>query len=131
MMLLLPLEVARAFPPAVRLYAIAGLEINLRGLAFRNVGQQHLMADNVRVLAIQGEIVNVSSRELAIPVLHFTLRDANRAAIYEWSLTPATRPIKAGEVSTFLTRLASPSPAAEVVEIRFAGAGDSGTNPRP
>ena len=120
-MLLLPQQVARAFPPALRLYAIAGLDINLRGLEFRNVGQQHLFADKVRVLAIQGEIVNVSGREQHIPVIQFTLRDWRKAAIYEWSLKPATRPIKAGEVSTFLTRLASPPEAAEAVEIRFAG----------
>jgi predicted Zn finger-like uncharacterized protein len=126
---LLPQQVARAFPPAMRLYAIAGLDINPRGLEFRNVGQQHLLTDNVRVLAIQGEIVNVSGRELHIPVIQFTLRDSRKAAIYEWSLNPATRPVKAGEVSTFVTRLASPPGAAEAVEIRFAGAGDSGTNP--
>ncbi|MDP9137283.1 MAG: DUF3426 domain-containing protein [Pseudomonadota bacterium] len=128
-MLLLPQQVARAFPPVLRLYAGAGLDINLRGLEFRNVGQQHLFNDNVRVLAIQGEIVNVSGREQHIPVLRFTLRDANKAAIYEWSLNPATRRIQAGEASTFLTRLASPPEAATGVEIRFAGAGDSGTTP--
>ena len=97
-MLLLPQQVARAFPPAMRLYAIAGLDINLRGLEFRNVGQQHLIADNVRVLAIQGEIVNVSGGDRHIPVIQFTLRDARKAAIYEWTLNPATRPIRAGEV---------------------------------
>ena len=128
-MLLLPQQVARAFPPAIRLYAIAGLDINLRGLEFRNVGQQHLFTDNVRVLAIQGEIVNVSGSDRHIPVIQFTLRDSRKAAIYEWKLNPATRPIRAGESSTFLTRLASPPEAAEGVEIRFAAAGDSGTTP--
>jgi predicted Zn finger-like uncharacterized protein len=127
-MFLLPQQVARAFPPALRLYSIAGLDINLRGLEFRNVGQKHLITDNVRVLAIQGEIVNVSGRERKIPVIRFMLRDQRKEAVYEWSLNPATRPIKAGEVSTFLTRLASPPAAAEAVEIRFAGEEDSGTN---
>jgi predicted Zn finger-like uncharacterized protein len=126
-LLLLPHQVARAFPPALRLYAVAGLDINPRGLEFRNVGQQHLLTDNVRVLAIQGEIVNISGREQPIPMIRFTLRDSQGAAIYEWSLKAVSRPIKAEEVSSFLTRVASPPENAEAIEIRFAEPQDSGT----
>jgi hypothetical protein len=126
-LLLMPHHVARAFPPALRLYSAAGLDINPRGLEFRNVGQQHLRTDNVRVLAVQGEIVNVSGRELPIPPIRFTLRDSRKRPIYEWSLKPATRPIKDGEVSSFLTRVASPPETAEAIEIRFAATKDSGT----
>jgi hypothetical protein len=126
--LALPNEVARAFPPAQLLYAKAGIAVNALGLEFRNVGQQHSMVDGVRVLAIQGEIVNVANRELSIPVIAFTLKDEKMTAVYDWRLTATTRPVKPGEVSTFVTRVASPPVTARHVEIRFAPHGETGSN---
>ena len=115
----LPQQVAEAFPPASRIYALAGLDINARGLEFRNVGQKHMLADGTRVLAIQGEIVNVGSREQRIPTLKFILRDGAHQPVYDWTLNSSTRPIKPGETSTFVTRVASPPEPATEIEIRF------------
>jgi hypothetical protein len=126
--LALPNEVARAFPPAQLLYAKAGIPVNALGLEFRNVGQQHSMVDGVRVLAIQGEIVNVANRELSIPVITFTLKNEKMMPVYDWRLTATTRPVKPGEVSTFVTRVASPPEMARQVEIRFAPHGETGSN---
>ena len=126
--LVMPNEVARAFPPAQLLYARAGIAVNAHGLEFRNVGQQHSMIEGVRVLAIQGEIVNVGKRERAIPVIEFTLKDDKAMTVYDWRLTATTRPVKPGEVSTFVTRIASPPVTARHVEIRFAPPGETGSN---
>jgi len=126
--LALPNEVARAFPPAQLLYARAGIPVNALGLEFRNVGQQHSMVDGIRVLAIQGEIVNVANRELSIPVIAFTLKDEKMTPVYDWRLTATTRPVKPGEVSSFVTRVASPPVTARHVEIRFAPHGETGSN---
>ena len=60
--------------------------------------------EGVRVLAIQGEIVNVGNRELSIPVVAFTLEDEKMMPVYDWRLVATTRPVKPGEVSTFVTR---------------------------
>jgi hypothetical protein len=124
----LPNEVARAFPPAQLLYAKAGIAVNAHGLEFRNVGQQHSMIEGVKVLAIQGEIVNVGKREQSIPVIAFTLKDEKAMPVYDWRLTATTRPVKPGEVSTFVTRIASPPERARHVEIRFAPHGETGSN---
>jgi hypothetical protein len=127
----MPQEVARAFPPSRMIYSLAGLDINISELAFRHVGQQHRIIDGVRVLAIQGEIVNVGQRERKIPPLAFYLQDDRLKAIYDWRLSTATRPIKPGEVSSFVTRLASPPDQARHIEIRFARPGETGSNARP
>ena len=42
---LMPDVTVRLFPPAARLYEKAGLKVNLRGLEFRHVGQQHRIID--------------------------------------------------------------------------------------
>jgi predicted Zn finger-like uncharacterized protein len=127
---LLPETTVGIFPPAAHLYAMAGMEINARGLEFRNVGQQHRMIDGVRVLAIQGEIVNISSSQRRIPTLAFQLTDEQQRPVYEWQLNSTTRPIEPGEVSSFVTRIASPPESARGVEIRFASHGVSGSNAR-
>jgi hypothetical protein len=126
--MLLPKEVARALPPTRKLYSLAGVHINVSGLEFRNVGQLHRMVDGVRVLAIQGEIVNVDGRTRQIPSLSFTLKDEHLKTVYEWRLESATRPIKPGEVSTFVTRVASPPETAQQIEIRFARDLETGSN---
>jgi hypothetical protein len=129
--LMLPQEVAQAFPPARMIYSLAGLEINVSGLEFRQVGQQHSLVDGVRVLTIQGEIVNVGKRERKIPPLAFFLKDDRLKPVYDWRLTATTQPIGRGEVSTFLTRIASPPDAARHIEIRFAPQEETGSNAGP
>jgi predicted Zn finger-like uncharacterized protein len=128
---LMPDATMRLFPPSARLYAIAGAEINLRGLEFRNVGQQHRTIDGVRVLAIQGEIVNRSGRSRKIPTLVFHLKDERQQQVYAWELNSTTRPIEPGEASSFVTRIASPPENAREVEIGFASQGLSGSNAGP
>jgi predicted Zn finger-like uncharacterized protein len=125
---LLPEATMRIFPPAARLYAMAGAEVNLRGLAFRNVGQKRLVVDGVRVLAIQGEIVNTSGAERKIPTLVFHLKDERQRQVYAWELNSTTRPIEPGEALSFVTRIASPPENAREVEIGFASHGLSGSN---
>ena len=125
---LMPQEVARAFPPAQMIYSIAGVEINVSGLEFRNVGQQHRIINGVPVLAIQGEIVNVGKSERKIPPLAFYLKDNMLKPVYDWRLVATTRPIQPSEVSTFVTRVASPPESARHLEIRFAPRGETGSN---
>jgi hypothetical protein len=123
-----PERVASAFPHTQLIYSMAGIEVNRTGLEFKNVGQQHSVVDGVRVLAIQGEIINVGRGERSIPELLFTLKDAKMAPVYQWRLTATTRPAKPQEVSTFVTRVASPPDTARHVEIRFAPNGETGSN---
>jgi hypothetical protein len=125
---LAPSELAFYFPPARAIYSELGIEINVAGLEFRNVGQQHSMVDGVRVLAIQGEIVNVGKRERKIPPLAFFLKDDRQKPVYDWRLTSAARPVRPGEVSAFVTRIASPPEAARHIEIRFARTDETGSN---
>jgi predicted Zn finger-like uncharacterized protein len=129
--LIMPNEIARAVPPARMIYSIAGLDVNVLGLEFRNVGQQRSVINGVQVLAVQGEIVNTARGERTIPRLAFYLKDREQRAVYDWRLDSAARPIRPGETSTFLTRVASPPEVAKYIEIRFAPDGETGSNATP
>lgn len=123
-----PSEMARFLPPTRAIYAELGMDVNVTGLEFRNVGQQHSVVDGVRVLAIQGEIVNIGKRERRIPALAFTLKDERLRPVYDWRLRATAQAVGPGEVSAFITRIASPPETARHIEIRFAPTSETGSN---
>ena len=120
-----PELVVRALPGSIVLYDKAGIEVNIPGFKITNVTHQYLMAGGTRVLAIRGDIVNISGTEKTVPSLRFALRDKNRREVYNWALkTVARRPLKPGLSTSFLTRIAEPPKLADDFQIRFALKGE-------
>ena len=70
--------VVRAAPAAARLYEKAGIKVNIYGLELRRVQQEHVIVDGISVLAIKGEIVNVSDVDRKIPALALRPRKPGR-----------------------------------------------------
>jgi hypothetical protein len=113
----------------VRLFSGLGMNVNIYGLELRRVEQQHVIVEGTRVISIKGEIVNVSDHDRKVPSLRFTLQNNAQGAVYAWTLDSGIRPLRPGEMTTFTTRVASPPPMAENVQIRFAHADEIGVNP--
>jgi hypothetical protein len=105
--------------------------VNIYGLEIRQVDLQHLIVDGRRVIAVKGEVANVSSSVRKIPWLRFGLRSIDNAEVYHWTLDTEVRPLNPGESTSFVTRLASPPEAARNLEIRFARADEIGSNNPP
>ncbi len=121
-----PETIVRALPGSIAVYDKIGINVNIHGFTFANISHQYLMANGTRVLAIRGEIINVSSSEKTVPSLHFTLRDKSRKAVYNWSLNGISRrPLRPGTATGFLTRVAEPPKLADDFQIRFAQAGET------
>jgi hypothetical protein len=118
-------------PAAIAFYDWIGREVNIYGLELRKVELQHLLVGDQRVIAIKGELLNVSGTERKIPWLRFELRDGGNQEVYQWQLNTESRPLRPGEAKSFVTRIASPPQAAETVEIRFARADEMGSNTVP
>lgn len=138
-LLLSPLAIATAFPAAVvslapatiAVYQRAGWDINVYGLDVRRVEMQHMIVDGTRVLAVKGEIANISGTERKIPSLRFGLRAGNGTEVYQWTLDSGARPLQPGESTNFVTRVASPPETAKNIEIRFAHADEIGSIAAP
>jgi predicted Zn finger-like uncharacterized protein len=126
--LLNPEITVRLFPASMELFDGLGMAVNIYGLELRRIEQQHVIAEGTRVISIKGEIVNVSDRDHKVPSLRFTLQNNARDVVYAWTLDSGIRPLRPGEMTTFTTRVASPPPAAENVQIRFAHADEIGVN---
>jgi hypothetical protein len=128
---LFPDYVVSAAPASVKAYQAIGRDINIYGLDLRRIELQHLIDGGTRVLAIRGEIANISGRERKIPWLRFGLRSGEGTEVYDWTLDSGARPLKPGEITTFVTRVASPPETARNIEIRFAHADEIGLKAAP
>jgi hypothetical protein len=113
----------------MRFFDYAGVKVNIYGLEVRRIEQQHVIVDGTRVISIRGEIINVSDSDRKVPSLRFTLQNNVNGEVYAWTLDSGIRPLRPGEMTTFTTRVASPPPQAENVQIRFAHADEIGVNP--
>lgn len=126
-----PEQIVAAIPASIRLYDLLGQDVNIYGLEIRQVDVQHLLVDGRSVIAIKGELANVTNTVRKIPWLRFGLRSADGTEVYHWTLDTEVRPLKAAESTSFVTRLASPPEAARNLEIRFARADEIGSNTTP
>lgn len=122
-----PATVVTIAPATAAAYRALGWEVNVYGLDLRRVEMQHMIVDGTRVLAIKGEIANISGGERKIPWLRFGLRTGSGPEVYSWTLDSGARPLKPGEITGFVTRVASPPETAKNVEIRFAHAQEIGS----
>ena len=120
-----PEPVVRALPGSIMIYDKVGIPVNIPGFKFANISHQYLLAGGTRVLAIRGEIINMTSKAKTVPSLRFALRNKKGREVYHWSLNGVSRrPLKPGASARFLTRIAEPPKYADDFQIRFALSGE-------
>jgi predicted Zn finger-like uncharacterized protein len=112
-------EVVRLLPQTATFYRMAGLEVNLRGLTFKDVKLTTETVEGKPVLVIEGVIVGESKKPVELPRLRFSVRDAQGAEIYAWNAVLEQPVLKPGERAWFKSRLASPPPEGRNIDVRF------------
>ena len=117
--------IVELWPGVAPLYEVVGLPVETEGIALIDVAYQHEVEDGQPVLSVTGKIVNVSDRELPVPVIRVMLSDEAQHEIYHWMFDTGVQSLKPGAESQFVTRLSSPPPEARNLNIRFAEAGET------
>jgi predicted Zn finger-like uncharacterized protein len=112
-------EIVRLLPQAATFYTLVGLDVNLRGLAFKDVKITNETVEGKPVLVIEGMIVGKTKKPVELPRLRFSVRDAQGAEIYAWNAVLDQPVLKPGERAYFKSRLASPPPEGRNIDIRF------------
>jgi predicted Zn finger-like uncharacterized protein len=112
-------DMVRLMPQTAAFYKLVGLEVNLRGLKFRDVKVTSEMVEGKPVLVIEGAITDESSKPVELPRLRFSVRDAQGAEIYAWNAVLEQSVLQPGEKATFKSRLASPPPEGRNIDVRF------------
>jgi predicted Zn finger-like uncharacterized protein len=112
-------DVVRLLPQTASFYKMVGLDVNLRGLLFKDVKITSETVDGKPVLVIEGVIVGESRKPVELPRLRFSVRDAQGAEIYAWNAVLEQPVLKPGERAWFKSRLASPPPEGRNIDVRF------------
>ena len=113
-------HIASIWPQSAGVYNGLGLPVNASGLDFHKVDYHRDTEDGQVVLAVSGEIVNTSSRQLPVPqTVRVTLSGADKRELYHWTFKPSVTVLAPGQSAPFLTRLASPPSAARNLEVSF------------
>lgn len=112
--------IARLWPESSHLYGVLGLPVNLTGIDIRDVGFRQEVQGGVPVLSVTGKLVNVSSRNQAIPHLRVVLLDDSRRELYRWTFDPGVQSLSPGTEQDFGTTLSSPPPDAQNVDVSIA-----------
>jgi predicted Zn finger-like uncharacterized protein len=112
-------DVVRLLPQTATFYKLVGLEVNLRGLMFKDVKITTETVEGKPVLVIEGVITGETRKAVELPRLRFSVRDAQGAEIYAWNTVLEQPVLKPGERAWFKSRLASPPPEGRHIDIRF------------
>jgi predicted Zn finger-like uncharacterized protein len=112
-------DVVRLLPQTATFYKMVGLEVNLRGLMFKDVKITTETVEGKPVLVIEGAIIGEASKPVELPRLRFSVRDAQGAEIYAWNAVLQQPVLKPGEKAWFKSRLASPPPEGRNIDVRF------------
>jgi len=112
-------DVVRLLPQTAPFYKLAGLEVNLRGLVFKDVKITSESVEGKPVLVIEGVIIGEARKPVELPRLRFSVRDAQGAEIYAWNAVLEQAVLKPGEKAWFKSRLGSPPPEGRNIDVRF------------
>ena len=112
-------DVVRLMPQTAMFYKMVGLDVNMRGLVFKDVKVTTETVEGKPVLVIEGVIVGQVRQPVELPRLRFSVRDAQGAEIYAWNAVLEQPVLKPGEKAWFKSRLASPPPEGRNIDVRF------------
>jgi predicted Zn finger-like uncharacterized protein len=112
-------DVVRLLPQTGNFYKMVGLNVNLRGVAFKDVKVTTETVEGKPVLVIEGVIVGETKKTVDLPRLRFSVRDAQGAEIYAWNSVLEQTTLKPGEHASFKSRLASPPTEGKSIDVRF------------
>lgn len=117
-------EIADLWPATTKVYTAIDEPMNLRGLEFRQVAYERQTENGLPVLAVKGQVVNVSGERRVPPRLRVGLLDGEQHELYHWTFALAEKSLDPKQVASFTTRLSSPPPGARDIELRFVLKGE-------
>lgn len=118
-------RIADWWPPAARIFAMAGLPVADAGLGLelRKVTPSRDIENGLPALVIDGEVANVSTLAHAVPKLKVILRDSGDHDLQDFTFAAPAETLLPGQSVPFHTSIAQPAEAATDVVVTFAGAG--------
>jgi len=115
--------IAGAWPQSASLYAAIGMKVNASGIDITDVQSQHTMQGGQPVLAVEGKLVNLTARDVAVPQMSVRLTDDDQHELDRWTFSANTTVLKPRQSIAFSTRRTNPPEDARHLEVSFVEAG--------
>lgn len=112
-------DVVRIWPQTASAYAAVGLDTTARGLVFERLVAERSFENGEPVLQISATVRNVTGRELPVPYVRVSLRDAGRGEVFGWTVALEADSLAGHGSTRFTTRVARPPLDAQDMELRF------------
>lgn len=94
-----------------------GLPDEVAALEFTSIRSETVHLSNGSTLIVEGEIVNRSAADIALPAIRITLRSPSGDPVSTWLVEPAVAGLGPGKSIGFRSALASPPPDAAQVTL--------------
>lgn len=114
-----PESIVRLWPASASLYNALGMPVNTRGFKIIATHTQE-MNNTVPVIAIKGQIINETDRDMPVPKVRLAVRDQAGKELYHWTVLADQHHLGPRQQGTFSARLESPPSDAYDLEVRFA-----------
>lgn len=115
-----------ALPDLAGLYGSIGMPVNLDGLEIRAIEAQRRLSETTGRVSVQGEILNVTGKQVRIPPLHVSFYDKARTPVGSRGFDPPGRVLDAGDGAPFTLELDGVPQGAAAIAIRFRRPGEPG-----
>ena len=112
-------DIVRLMPQTAAFYEVFGIDVNIRGLAFKDVKVTTETVDGKPVMLIEGYVVSETRVPTAMPRLRFVVRDEKGTEIYAWSAVLEQPGLNPGDKTWFKSRLATPPAEGRSIDVRF------------
>ena len=113
--------IARAWPPSTLLFETIGIKIPspAAGLQLRNVTSEKRMLGDVPVVALLGDVANLTEQPLEIPRLAGFIADTEGGIVESWPFELEERIIEPGEALSFITQTPVPPQGGALIGATF------------
>ncbi|WP_417677777.1 zinc-ribbon domain-containing protein [Roseibium sp.] len=116
-------QIVRDAPDLASLFEFVGLDVNLRGLEFRDLRTFSEVAEGKPVLVVEGTIRNIGEEQTSVPAVRLSIRGTDLQEIYAWTVEPRTTMLKGLDETRFRTILSNPPDGASDIMVRFIDRG--------
>ncbi|MHA7775716.1 zinc-ribbon domain-containing protein [Roseibium sp. M-1] len=116
-------NIVKQSPDLASLFQLVGLDVNLRGLEFRNLRTFTEVEEGKKVLVVEGSIRNLLQERNTVPAVRLSIRSADHQEVYAWTVEPRTKSLNALDETRFRTILADPPKGAFDIQVRFVERG--------
>lgn len=112
------------FPDLAKVYALVGLDVNVRGIEFSDFTAEREIISGLPILRIEGSIINTQSEDVPLSPIRVALLAENGAELFVWRVEPSAIGLMPGQMLPVASELTAPPDTVASVAVRFMQDGE-------